>query len=240
MSFDLAVWYPDKRLSDEEASERYHRLCDSDTTGVVDHPSVEAFYRELTATHPEIDDVPEDKIGDHEYSPWSVAMDRSDGHVLMCCVWSQAEYVGDIVGRLAAKHSLAVYDPQEETITYPDARMPDDDDDDDDDFEDEDADVRKPETFRDRLARRGPRVHGLFVAGMGLAGFAFNVALVAIVGRYSPLLTLAASGFLGIGLWSVATNHSFLEGDDNLPGWWKAGAFVSGAVGAFLGLLAMR
>jgi hypothetical protein len=152
--------------------------------------------------------------------------------------------VGDFVGRLAVKHGLAVYDPQEETITYPDGRGPDDDDE-DDDLADEDDDLddeddRKVETFRDRLARRGPRVHGLFVAGMGLAFIALDVAVRAIVGVGLRLLPFFGSVFLGIGLWFVVTNHSFLEGDDELPGWWRVGALVSGAIGGFLGLLLTR
>lgn len=61
MSFDLGVWYPQKRIGDEEAGEFYVRLCDSDTSGVVPHPAIDAFYAELTARHPEIDAIPGEK-----------------------------------------------------------------------------------------------------------------------------------------------------------------------------------
>jgi hypothetical protein len=37
----------------------------------------------------------------------------------MCCVWPKADYVKDLVSRLATKHGLAFYDPQSETIAYP-------------------------------------------------------------------------------------------------------------------------
>ena len=119
MSFDLAVWYPDGPLSNEEAGERYARVCDGDTTGLLEHPAVQAFYDELVARHPEIDDIPEERIDDHEFCPWSVAMDRSPGHVIMCCVWSRAAYVREHVENLAAKHGLVLYNPQEGLAVFP-------------------------------------------------------------------------------------------------------------------------
>jgi hypothetical protein len=55
MSCDFGVWFPDRRLTDAEAGQRYVRLCESQVEGeVVDHPSVQAFYAELTGLHPEI------------------------------------------------------------------------------------------------------------------------------------------------------------------------------------------
>ncbi len=123
MSCDFGVWYPDKRLTDDEAGARYSRLCDGRAEGeVLDHPSVAAFYAELTGLHPEIDEIPGDRVDDTEYCPWSVAMDRSDGHVIMACVWSRAEYVSQLVRHLAWKHGLAVFDPQQGRIFYPDSQ----------------------------------------------------------------------------------------------------------------------
>ena len=108
--------------TDEEARARYSRLCDAEVEGeVLEHPSVAAFYAELTAEHPEIDDIPEGRVDDTEYCPWSVAMDRSDGHVIMACVWSRAEYVGQLVRHLARKHGLAIFDPQQGRVSYPDS-----------------------------------------------------------------------------------------------------------------------
>jgi hypothetical protein len=124
MSFDLAVWASEPRLSAAEAGERYARLCEGDVVGLVPSPAVDAFYRELIAKHPELDDVPEDRLDDHDYCPWSVRMDRSPGHLVLCCVWSRAEYVRQFVGELARKHGLAVFDPQEGTITFPDPVRP--------------------------------------------------------------------------------------------------------------------
>ncbi|HKW31885.1 MAG TPA: hypothetical protein VJN92_02695 [Candidatus Acidoferrum sp.] len=120
MSFDLAVWYPQKRIGHKEAGELYVRLCDGDTRGVVPHPAIDAFYAELTARHPEIDTIPEERIDNHDYCPWSCKLDRSPGHVIMSCVWPKATYVGHLVADLARKHGLALYDPQSDKVTCPD------------------------------------------------------------------------------------------------------------------------
>ena len=120
MSFDLGVWFPQKRISNREASELYARLCDGDLTGVTPHPAVDAFYAELTERHPEIDTIPEERFGDHDHCPWSCSLDHSPGYVIMSCVWSRAKYVEELVENLARKHGLAVFDPQSDEVIYSD------------------------------------------------------------------------------------------------------------------------
>jgi hypothetical protein len=117
MSFDLGIWHSPRNLTHEEAGELYAALCESKADSVKPHSSVDAFYDELTARYPEIDTVPDDRIDDHDYCPWSCALDRSPGHVIMPCVWSQAENVNQFVHALAAKHQLVVYDPQQGQMT---------------------------------------------------------------------------------------------------------------------------
>jgi hypothetical protein len=119
MSFDLCVWFPQERVGPREAGALYSRLCDGDTSGVVAHPAVENFYGALIAMHPEIDLIPEEKIDDHDYCPWSCALDHSPGHVIMSCVWSKATYVRQLVQGLARKYNLALYDPQTDEVIYP-------------------------------------------------------------------------------------------------------------------------
>ena len=121
MSYDLGVWYPHERLSDADAGKLYVGLCESTVEHPRAHPAVDAFYQELTAKHPEIDTIPDDRIDDHDYCPWSCALDHSPGHVIMPCVWSKAEYVDGFVRELARKHGLAVFDPQAGRISYPDS-----------------------------------------------------------------------------------------------------------------------
>jgi len=120
MSYDLAVWYPQQRIGNEEAKELYLRLCDGESSGVLQHPAINAFYAELTAKHPEIDTIPEERIADKDFCPWSCALDHSSSHVIMCCVWSKATYVHQLVKELARKHGLALYDPQSDKVIYPD------------------------------------------------------------------------------------------------------------------------
>lgn len=124
MSCDYAVWHTQYRLSNLQAGRIYTALCNGDTSGVTANPAVEAFYRELTALHPEIDQVPADKAGAPELCPWTAAMDRSPGHLVMSCVWPQADAVGKLLRRLAKKHGLALYDPQSEEIIYPNEPTP--------------------------------------------------------------------------------------------------------------------
>ena len=119
MSYDLAVWYPSRAFSAEEAGEIYGRLCDGQTDVLEPDPAVTAFYTELTSLHPEIDDIPAERVDDHDLCPWSVAFDRSDAFVIMCAVWSSTELVNQVVSRLAAKHGLLVYNPQDGTVVLP-------------------------------------------------------------------------------------------------------------------------
>ena len=74
---------------------------------------------ELTLT--EIDTIPEEKIDDHDYCPWSCRLDYLPSYVIMSCVWSKANYVHELVQVLARQHGLALYDPQSEKVTYPDS-----------------------------------------------------------------------------------------------------------------------
>ena len=119
MSFDLGVWHTPTRLTDAEAGTLYADLCELRTGGVTPHPAVDAFYADLTARYPELDTVPDDRIDDSDYCPWSCDLNRSPGHVLMACVWSQTRAVGEFVWNLAAKYRLALFDPQEGRLHYP-------------------------------------------------------------------------------------------------------------------------
>jgi hypothetical protein len=119
MSYHLAIWFPNQVLSDEQALKQYYELCDENISGLIPHLSIGSFYLELYRIHPEIDDVPEDKLGDFDFSPWSVAHDLSDRHLMLSSVWSPADYVHDLVLNLAQKHGLGVFNPQLIKIHYP-------------------------------------------------------------------------------------------------------------------------
>ncbi|OWR29833.1 hypothetical protein CDO73_12155 [Saccharibacillus sp. O23] len=112
MSFDLAVWYPAKNLTNEEAREVYIQLCEGEIDAVRPHEAIDRFYSAVTSMHPEIDEVADEDIDDLDVCPWSNAFDRSPGHLILSCVWSKAEYVEELIVKLAREYGLAVYNPQ--------------------------------------------------------------------------------------------------------------------------------
>ena len=120
MSYDLGIFRLENKITNQEASNLYAALCEGETSNVLPSPAIDAFYNELTSKHPEIDDIPEEEIDNTDLCPWSIAFDRSPGHLIVSCVWSKAEYVYELVAQLARKHGLAIYNPQTENIFYDD------------------------------------------------------------------------------------------------------------------------
>ena len=118
MSYDLAVWSPVRSLSPREAEALYTSICEGmpelSQKFLKEDPAIQAFYAELTSSHPEIDDVADDRVDDESYCPWSCAFDKSSCHLILSCVWSQAENVFNLVNTLAQKHELTIFDPQAE------------------------------------------------------------------------------------------------------------------------------
>jgi hypothetical protein len=68
---------------------------------------------------PEIDTVPEEKIDDKEYCPWSCALSHSGMAVVMACVWSMADEVTALVQELSKKYHLVLFNPQTDTVSIP-------------------------------------------------------------------------------------------------------------------------
>lgn len=120
MSFDLGVWSSNSAVAERRATQIYEGLCRGERRSeLIVSPAVAAFYQELTDKWPEIDAVAEDQ-DDTAVCPWSCALDHSDDHVLMSCVWSQAENVYPYVQVLARKHGLVFFDPQSDEVYLPD------------------------------------------------------------------------------------------------------------------------
>jgi hypothetical protein len=114
VSYDLYVLAAPVELSADDVS----AFLDADE---LDNSSrtnraIEAFHAELTQFHPEVDDIPIDKIDDLDYCPWSCAMGRGPRSLVLNCVFSQAANVQRLVYELAAKHKLSVFNPQEGTL----------------------------------------------------------------------------------------------------------------------------
>jgi hypothetical protein len=119
MSFDLGVWCCDEPLTDKQAGEIYLQLCEQWPYLEGDSPAVAVFYQELIEHWPEIDTVPEEKVGEFDFSPWSCELCHSGMAVVMSCVWSKADDVAQYVKALALKHDLLLFDPQANRVTLP-------------------------------------------------------------------------------------------------------------------------
>ena len=116
MSYDLCVWHSDLPPDDEQAGDLYVKLCEERWVPAEENPATLAFYNELSARYPEIDDVSEEDLDD---CPWSCAHDRPGLHVLMAIRWSKYGEVTPVVYELAGRHGLVCYNPQEGKVILP-------------------------------------------------------------------------------------------------------------------------
>jgi hypothetical protein len=119
MSCDYGVWYSDTPPTKEEAAKIYVALCEQWPFLQGENHGVRAFYNELTGRWPELDTVPEEKIDDKDYCPWSCAISHSGMAVVTPCVWSMAGKVGSSIEELARKYKLVFFDPQSERVVLP-------------------------------------------------------------------------------------------------------------------------
>ena len=113
MSFDLGIWHRKGPFTKDEAAGIYQALCRGDRSVVDASPNVTAFFAELTARYPDMNDYALEKIDD---CPWNCSFDKSDGHVMLNIAWSRVEEVMPFVSELIAKHKLIAYDPQENQL----------------------------------------------------------------------------------------------------------------------------
>lgn len=116
MSFDLAILNIEKPIDSEVAAEIYGELCDGNYEVLQPSEKIGAFYQELVGKYPDIDSYSDDEVDE---CPWSVEVDVSDGAVIMSMVWSRVEEVALFVMKLAKKHDLACYDPQNSRLYLP-------------------------------------------------------------------------------------------------------------------------
>ncbi len=110
MSFDLVVWEKPKCTTNEEAEKVFEALVEGDDSVVESSENILNFLRDLTVEYPEINNCTDDELED---CPWSVDFDKSEGHVLICCVWSRAEEMLEKISFLARKHKVQCFNPQE-------------------------------------------------------------------------------------------------------------------------------
>jgi hypothetical protein len=114
MPFDLAVFAvapgSDEATIRALIHECYERM--DHVEGDIDE-RIMRFYEELCAVYP--DHPPYDQNSPWSSTPLSTAID----HVIMHIRWSADNEVIHVVGRLAERHDLVLYDPQGDTIYVP-------------------------------------------------------------------------------------------------------------------------
>ena len=116
MSWDCAVWHSNSVKNKEDAEKLYKNLCEGNTSLIGPTQRIQEFYEELTNKHPEIDDVSEDEIDNLDLCPWSIAFDKSEGHIIMSCVFNSADYINVLIQELAKKYEISFYEPQNMTF----------------------------------------------------------------------------------------------------------------------------
>lgn len=115
MSFDMLVLPAHPRPTNAEAADRWDPLGE---IRPIEHPAVAAFYRELTAMWPEINDAPLEQL---DGLPWSGPILRGRDFVSPSCVWPWAAIVWERLIELARKHDLAVFDVGKNVLVLPDS-----------------------------------------------------------------------------------------------------------------------
>lgn len=117
MSYDLAVWYSDRPIDEDEARTVLARLVAGEAAVTEGEAAVESFYRDLCAAYPEIDDYPPAHLDE---CPWACAHERSPYHVHISMRWGDAsDRAAELVPELAARHGLVCYDPQGPAVYVP-------------------------------------------------------------------------------------------------------------------------
>ncbi len=120
MSFDLFLWDPPRGEADDESVRaRYERACegleDDDDDAAGESPRVNAFFEELLARFPHLDRILESEV---DASPWSCGPERGDRWVSLTIRWGESgDEVVALVGALAEKHRVLLYDPQGDEVT---------------------------------------------------------------------------------------------------------------------------
>ncbi len=67
------------------------RVLRSERVDLQPDPNIAGCHRELISRWPEIDSICDQQADDTDVCPWSSALDHSDAHVLISCIWSAAE-----------------------------------------------------------------------------------------------------------------------------------------------------
>ena len=115
MSFDLAVFDFGSAPNAEDVAERYGELVEESDES-PQSTRIDAFIAECASRWPGLTG------DDSEDSPWAslpLEAQRSGGGFVANIVWSKAEEMRVEWKRMAERHGLVLYDPQEDEIVVP-------------------------------------------------------------------------------------------------------------------------
>jgi hypothetical protein len=119
MSYDLAVWRAPGPVTKKDVEKRYIAYCD----GLPDHSDakrvqeISSFFAELESRYPTISEYPLDRLSE---CPWNSRFDIAPDFGIVTIAWSRVSEVVPFVLPLASRHRLICYDPQSDTVFFPD------------------------------------------------------------------------------------------------------------------------
>ncbi|MET0493765.1 MAG: hypothetical protein ABW000_11620 [Actinoplanes sp.] len=114
MSFDLSFWHEDGQSTPDHAADIYERLTDGEEGVVPRVPAIDDFLADVVAV---FGDLTEANIDE---SPWTSPLYHNPECVIANLAHSRSEEVAPVLRRLASKHGLTTYDPQNREV-YPPA-----------------------------------------------------------------------------------------------------------------------
>lgn len=94
MDWYCAVWNCDEVNSEMAAQYIYEKLCEGDTSLVGDIDIIDEFYEDLMNRNIKIN------------------ANKGNGFVIIACDFDNAEYINELVQKLAKSHGLSFYEPQ--------------------------------------------------------------------------------------------------------------------------------
>ena len=94
MEWYCAVWNSDKVSSVMGAQGLYEKLCEGNTDFVSEFIVVEEFYEDIKKNYPYI------------------SAHKLEGAVMISCDFERAEEANEIIQRLAKKHGLSYFEPE--------------------------------------------------------------------------------------------------------------------------------
>ncbi|MEV6631569.1 hypothetical protein AB0M54_12540 [Actinoplanes sp. NPDC051470] len=113
MSFDLGFWHEDEQSTPDRAAEIYDRVTDGEDGVVPAVPAIDEFFAEVVAA---FGDLTEENI---EESPWTSPLYRTPECVIANLAYSRSEEVAPVLRRLASRHRLTTYNPQNREVHPP-------------------------------------------------------------------------------------------------------------------------